>query len=472
MKKNKTSVKFVCSSCGYESIQWYGKCPNCGEWETLKEFRESRGDKGNLGGVRALGENKPIKLSEITTNKFERFSSGIAELDRVLGGGFIPGEVVLLAGEPGVGKSTLLLNLGEKGDLGETGEKGKGTIVYVTGEESPQQIKQRAERLGVTGENLIILAETGVERVIGEIGEIRGKGESIRLLIIDSVQTLWSEGIEGAVGSISQVKGCTQKLIQLGKSTGIAIVLIGQINKEGEIAGPMMLSHMVDAVLFLEGERFTELRLLRGLKNRFGPTDEVGVFRMSEKGMEEVKNPSELFLEGNEREGENKGKIGGITVCIIEGTRPMLLEIQALVTKSSLAIPRRVVSGVDYNRVSLLAAVLQKILHLPLYDQDIFVKVSGGFRIAEPAADLGICLAIVSSFKNLPIAPKTVAFGEVGLLGEVRKVAGEEKRMKEAKKLGFSDVLSSQTVKSLDEAAKKIIIENKREIKGIGQVDF
>lgn len=428
----------------------------------MKEFREDKGNKGNKGKTGRLEKSSPIKLSDITTNKFERFSSGIGELDRVLGGGFVPGEVVLLAGEPGIGKSTLLLSLGERGKRGKMGEEGKGTIVYVSGEESPPQIKERAERLGVTGENIMILAETGVERIIGVIGEIRDIGGNIQLLVIDSVQTLWSEEIDGAVGSVSQVKGCTQKLIELAKTYGIAIVLIGQINKEGEIAGPMMLSHMVDAVLFLEGERFTELRLLRGLKNRFGPTDEVGVFKMSEKGMEEVNNPSEIFLgekphfADSESDWRGKGEVGSIVICAMEGTRPMLLEIQALITKSPLAVPRRVVSGVDYNRVSLLTAVLQKNLHIPLYDQDIFIKTGGGFKVNEPAGDLGICLAIISSFKNLPIAPKTVAFGEVGLLGEVRRVNGEEKRIKEAKKLGFSNILSSSSIKNLSQAVGKI----------------
>ncbi|MGB9637516.1 MAG: magnesium chelatase domain-containing protein, partial [Microgenomates group bacterium] len=272
------------------------------------------------------------------------------------------------------------------------------------------------------------------------------------LLIIDSVQTLWSEEIEGAPGSVSQVKWCTQKLIELAKKSGIIIVLIGQINKEGEIAGPMMLSHMVDCVLFLEGERFSDLRLLRGLKNRFGPVDEVGVLRMTDKGMQEVKNPSEMFLGDHQKE-----KAGAIVICAIEGTRPMLLEIQALVTQSALPVPRRVVLGLDYNRVLLIIAVLQKILRLPLYNQEIIVKVGGGFKISEPAADLGIALAIISSFRNKPVVPKTAVFGEVGLLGEVRRVSGEEKRTKEAKKLGFTNILSSSTVRDLQEAIKAIV---------------
>jgi len=430
----KTSTKFVCNSCGYESVEWYGKCPSCGGWNTMVEFRESREEKGKTrlrpDGQRDFGEARPIKLSEIKISSVGRLSSGIGELDRVLGGGFIAGEIVLLAGEPGVGKSTLLLALADF------------KLFYVSGEESADQIKHRAQRLGIVGQNITVFSETQVEKIIEEISDSA-------VLIVDSVQTLWSENIEGSPGSISQVKGCTQMLVEFAKKTGIIVLLVGQINKEGEIAGPMMLSHMVDCVLFLEGERFTELRLLRGLKNRFGPTDEVGVFQMTEKGMKPVENPSELFLKG----GGMGEKVGAVTVCAMEGTRPMLLEIQALVTQTSLPIPRRVVLGLDYNRVMLLIAVLQKILHLPLYNQEIIVKVSGGFKISEPAADLGIALAIVSSFKDKPLNPKTCAFGEVGLLGEIRRVGGEEKRIKEAKKLGFTNILSSGTTKNLKQVS-------------------
>ncbi len=400
----------------------------------MVEFRESREEKGKTrlrpDGQRDFGEARPIKLSEIKISSVGRLSSGIGELDRVLGGGFIAGEIVLLAGEPGVGKSTLLLALADF------------KLFYVSGEESADQIKHRAQRLGIVGQNITVFSETQVEKIIEEISDSA-------VLIVDSVQTLWSENIEGSPGSISQVKGCTQMLVEFAKKTGIIVLLVGQINKEGEIAGPMMLSHMVDCVLFLEGERFTELRLLRGLKNRFGPTDEVGVFQMTEKGMKPVENPSELFLKG----GGMGEKVGAVTVCAMEGTRPMLLEIQALVTQTSLPIPRRVVLGLDYNRVMLLIAVLQKILHLPLYNQEIIVKVSGGFKISEPAADLGIALAIVSSFKDKPLNPKTCAFGEVGLLGEIRRVGGEEKRIKEAKKLGFTNILSSGTTKNLKQVS-------------------
>ena len=443
----------------------------------MVEFRESRGGvkRGETrlrpADLAGSGEARPQKLSEIKTSVMQRFSSGIEELDRVLGSGFIPGSVILLAGEPGIGKSTLLLEIAKVGDLRKLGKlRESRNILYVSGEESAQQVKIRAERLGVRGENLLLLAETNVEKILSEVenekwevGREMGVGSEKRknnltsnfsppLLIIDSIQTLWSEDFEGSPGSVGQVKGCTQKLLEFAKKNDITVILVGHVTKEGEVAGPMMLAHMVDVVLFLEGERFTELRLLRGLKNRFGPTDEVGVFKMTEKGMEEVVNPSELFLQES-RNG--KGEVGSVTICAMEGTRPMLVEIQALVTQSALAIPRRVALGVDYNRVLLLSAVLQKSLNLALYNQDIIVKVAGGFKLNEPAADLGICLAIISSFKNSPVPSKTCVFGEVGLLGEIRRVNGEKKRKKEAKKLGFTKVLSSETVKSLREAVKQ-----------------
>ena len=436
MKKQLT--QFVCSDCGYESVQWYGKCPSCGQWNTMVEFKIQKSRlRQDFGGQAKLktDEVKPIRLSEIKTPVSGRLSSGIGELDRVLGNGFVPGEVVLLAGEPGVGKSTLLLGL--QNDL----------IVYVSGEESPDQLKSRSDRLGLEKDNLLVLPETQIEKVIETV--IGAKPE---IVVVDSVQTVWSDEIEGSPGSISQVKYCTQKLIEMAKKTNVSVILVGQINKEGEIAGPMMLSHMVDCVLFLEGERFADLRLLRGLKNRFGPTDETGVFRMTGKGMEEVSNPSDLFM----GEEGGKGKEGAVAACILEGTRPVLMEIQALVTQSFTAIPRRVALGVDYNRLVLLSSVLQKVLNLPLYNQDIFVKVGGGFKVSEPAGDLGICLAVLSSFKNRPVKPKTCVFGEVGLLGEVRRVNGEEKRIKEAKKLGFVNILSAGNTSNLRELSTSI----------------
>ncbi|HUV72348.1 MAG TPA: DNA repair protein RadA [Clostridia bacterium] len=442
----RTSTQFVCKDCGYESLRWMGKCPNCGEWNTFQEFKTPASAHPNrrasVGQAKLkVSEARPIKLSEIKAIKSQRIPSRIGELDRVLGNGFVQGSVVLLAGEPGIGKSTLLLELC----------KNLALVLYVCGEESVEQVKLRAQRLGLEGKDLLLLPETNVEAIIEKIPQSANKSSSF--LIIDSIQTLWSEEIDAYPGSISQVRGCSQKILEYAKKNGITVVLVGHVTKEGAIAGPMILSHMVDTVLFLEGERFADLRLLRGIKNRFGPTDEVGVFRMEEKGMQEVKNPSELFLEEEKTIGK---EAGNVNICVMEGTRPMLLEIQALVTQSALAVPRRVVNGVDYNRVLLLTAVIQKSLGIPLYNQDIFVKVAGGFKVSEPAVDLGICLSIISSFKNQPMPLKTCVFGEVGLLGEVRRVGGEEKREKEAKKLGFKQILSPKTVKSLREAAKAL----------------
>ncbi|MDZ4209754.1 MAG: DNA repair protein RadA [Candidatus Curtissbacteria bacterium] len=469
----KVSSNFVCSQCGYDSLQWFGKCPGCGEWNTLVEFRESKASK-NKSSVNRNVPVTPVKLSEIKSFSVQRFSSQIGELDRVLGGGFVPGSVILLAGDPGIGKSTLLLQAAASIGVGwvmgsesspKTHNSFPSPVYYISGEESPEQIKVRAERLGLKNPSILFLNETDVDEIIRVVGaNVVGYVESLTtqnspsLLIIDSIQTLYSSDFEGTPGSVSQVKGCSQKLIELAKKKGITTILVGHVTKEGEVAGPMMLSHMVDVVLFMEGERFADLRMLRGLKNRFGPTDEVGVFRMTNDGMEAVENPSEIFLTNS---GGTDGQIGSVIVCAMEGTRPILLEIQALVTQSALAIPRRVVSGIDYNRVVLLSAVLQKTAGLSLYNQDIFVKVAGGFKIAEPAADLAVCLAIASSYSNKPVPSKVCVFGEVGLLGEIRTVSNEAKRTKEAKRLGFSKVLNSGEVGNIREAIKILKVEDR-----------
>jgi len=472
----KASTQFVCQQCGYSTPQWFGRCPSCGEWNTLAEMRISAKVKSEKLKVKSL-ETKPLRLAEIKTSTKNRISTGIEEFDRVLGGGLVTGSVVLLAGEPGIGKSTLLLQLceamekgikGVKGTRGTEGTKGVGgRILYVSGEESEEQIKIRAERLGIKTENLLLMNETEGERILGEIGELGwvvGSESGTRdedgenrptthnsfppLVIIDSIQTLYSEDLTGPPGSIGQVKECAAKLINFTKLSGIPLILVGQVTKEGDIAGPMTLAHMVDVVLFLEGERFQSLRLLRGIKNRFGPTDEVGVFEMTDKGMIGVDNPSKLFL------GTFQTVPGSITFCAMEGTRPILVEIQALVTKSFLAVPRRVANGIDYNRLVMLTAVLQKSLSLPLWDQDIYLNIAGGFKVGERAADLAVCLAIISSFKNKPLPPKTCAFGEIGLLGEIRRVAQEEKREKESRRLGFAKIISSKNARNLGEVVK------------------
>jgi len=480
-------INFVCKQCGYSSSQWYGKCPNCGEWNSLVEFRETMG-RQKTEDRRLKTEGGPKKLTEIEMSAKNRLPTGVEEFDRVVGSGLVPGSVVLLAGEPGIGKSTLLLQIaaevgkGIKGTRGTSGSEGE-RILYISGEESAEQIKLRAERLGIKANNLFIQSETNVEKILEEIenlGEdikilgyedIKGKEEKKQkppnvlipkefheanisqypniLVIIDSVQTLWSENLEGTAGSVSQVKETTAQLINLVKAKNIPLILVGQVTKEGAIAGPMTLAHMVDTVLFLEGERFQSLRLLRGIKNRFGPTDEIGVFEMTEKGMIGVENPAKVFL------GPLQAVPGSIIFCAMEGSRPILVEIQALVTKSFLAVPRRVANGIDYNRLVMLTAVLQKSLNLPLWDQDIYLNIAGGFKVSEPAADLAICLAIISSFKNKALPSKTCAFGEVGLLGEVRRVAQEEKREKEVKRLGFANLITSKSVKNLFQANKE-----------------
>lgn len=431
----KLRSSFVCQQCGYETPQWYGKCPNCGEWNTLVETVKEQAVSRQSSVVRKNAA-VPQKLSDVKHIEKNRLKSGFGEFDRVMGGGIVPGSVTLLAGDPGIGKSTLLLHV-----LGSVGG------LYISGEESAEQVKLRAKRLGIGGENIRILAETSVESIIGTLSEKTQQ----KLVIVDSIQTLTSSDLEGMAGSVGQIRHCAEVLIQAAKSQGIPVMIIGHVTKEGAIAGPKVLEHMVDAVLYLEGERFANARILRTLKNRFGAIEEVGIFEMAEKGLVEVSNPSALFLQDRV-----KNVPGSIVTVILEGTRPMLVEIQSLVVPTQLAIPRRVGSGVDYNRLQLLVAILSKRLNLPLGGFDIFVNVSGGLKIAEPAADFAIALAILSSFKNVPVSPTVAAFGEVGLLGEIRRVGSEERRIKEAKRLGFTTIYSTDTVRSIIQGAKLV----------------
>lgn len=426
----KLRASYVCQQCGYETPQWYGKCPNCNEWNTLIEtVKEVAGStKGSSLHVRPASA-APQKLSQVKHIEKNRLKSAFGEFDRVVGGGIVPGSVTLLAGDPGIGKSTLLLHI-----LGSVGG------LYISGEESAEQVKLRAKRLGIDGENISILAETNAENIVGALATTPEKS----LVIVDSIQTLSSSDLEGMAGSVGQIRHSAEILIAAAKTQGIPMIIIGHVTKEGAIAGPKVLEHMVDAVLYLEGERFANARILRTLKNRFGAIEEVGIFEMAEEGLKEVSNPSALFLQDRV-----KNVPGSAVTVILEGTRPMLVEIQALVVPTQLAMPRRVASGVDYNRLQLLVAILSKRLNLPLGGFDVFVNVSGGLKIAEPAADLAIAMAIFSSFKNKALDPKAAAFGEVGLLGEVRRVGSEDRRVKEAKRLGFPTVYSPQTVKNL-----------------------
>ncbi|OGF99102.1 DNA repair protein RadA, partial [Candidatus Gottesmanbacteria bacterium RBG_13_37_7] len=356
------------------------------------------------------------------------------EVDQVLGGGLVPGSLILLAGDPGIGKSTLTLQV--VSNIGG---------LYVSGEESAEQVKLRAERLGIKNNKILILPETNAETIIGEA---LANKEDIKLIVIDSIQTLWSEELSGAPGSIGQVRECTLKLLEIAKKEHFSIILVGHVTKEGTIAGPKTLEHIVDTVLYLEGDRFQSLRLLRTSKNRFGPVDEVGVFSMEEKGMKEVENPSELFL------GNREKSSGSVVIVTLEGTRPLLVEVQALTIASNMPLPRRVGNGINNNRLQMLVAIIQKHLRLPLGNFDIFVNVASGLKVYEPAADLGICLAVISSFKNKPILTKIAVIGEVGLLGEIRMVIGLERRIKEAKKLGFSNIISPKSFSNIVSLSK------------------
>ena len=427
----KSITKFICQQCGYESSGWLGRCPECGEWNALVETVVSTGngklkiENGKLG--------KPQRLSEIKSIKQDRLKTGIGEFDRVLGGGIVPGSVVLVAGEPGIGKSTLLLQLAAKiGGL------------YVTGEESLQQIKIRAERLGVKNKDLLFLAETNVDTIVSQL-----ESQNWSAVIVDSIQTLYTSELTGTTGSVGQVKECSGRILRIAKNRGIPVFLIGHVTKAGAIAGPKVLEHMVDTVLNIEGERFGAARLLRATKNRFGATDEVGVFEMGDKGMVAVDNPSKLFL------ANRVVKVpGSVVVATMEGTRPVLVEIQALVVPTQLAIPRRIGQGIDYNRLQLIAAVLTKRLNLPLASFDVYVNVVGGLRIEEPAADLGVALAIYCSFKNIAVASKTIVFGELGLLGEIREVSQSGTRNKEARRLGFTTIISPEKFSSINQVIR------------------
>lgn len=430
----KLRSSYVCQQCGYETPQWYGKCPNCNEWNTLIETVKEIGApaKGGIARERAPLV-APLKLSDVRHIEKNRIKSALTEFDRVVGGGIVPGSVTLLAGDPGIGKSTLLLHV-----IGAIGG------LYISGEESAEQVKLRAKRLGIEGKNISILPETNAENIVAALSSLTEK----QLVVVDSIQTLSSSELEGMAGSVGQIRHSAELLIAAAKMKGIPMIIIGHVTKEGNIAGPKVLEHMVDAVLYLEGERFANARILRTLKNRFGAVEEVGIFEMVGAGLKEVSNPSALFLQDRVTNVP-----GSVVTVVLEGTRPMLVEIQALVVPTQLAMPRRVASGVDYNRLQLLVAILSKRLNVPLGGFDIFVNVSGGLKVAEPAADLAIGLAILSSFKNKPLDPKAVAFGEVGLLGEVRRVSSEDRRLNEAKRLGFPRMFTPTTIKNITQGA-------------------
>ena len=427
-KKNNTV--FVCNNCGYESGKWLGKCPACNEWNTFVEEKVINLKASSGSGKKESAE--VVKLNEVVKKESTRIKTNIGELDRVLGGGFVNGSLTLLGGEPGIGKSTIILQICQSINV-------DGNILYVSGEESAEQIKLRADRLNIKKDNLLFLAETDIDLVEAAIEKTNAK-----FVIIDSIQTMYSEEITSAPGSVSQVRDITAKVMKMCKQKEITTIIIGHVTKDGNIAGPRVLEHMVDTVLYLEGERYFSYRILRGVKNRFGSTNEIGMFEMQNEGLVEIINPSKILI--SERD-ENQA--GSVIVTSLEGTRSLMLELQALTTPSVFGLPRRNSIGIDYNRVTLLVAVLEKKAGMNLGSQDIYLNVVGGMKLSEPATDLGVVLAIASSFKNISIKEDVIAIGEVGLTGEVRAVNMIEKRIKEAEKMGYKTCIIPESNKKL-----------------------
>lgn len=422
---SKAKTKFVCSDCGYESAKWMGRCPGCHAWNTMSEYVEKVARRrSGLQPSLAVSE-KPRSITEVESSRDPRIRTNIGELDRVLGGGIVPGSLTLVGGDPGIGKSTLLLQASNS--LAEQGLK----VLYISGEESARQTKLRADRLGVASPNLYVLCETDLEQMQVSIDEL-----SPDLLVVDSIQTVYLPSLDSAPGSVSQVRECTSQFMRIAKVNGIATILVGHVTKEGAIAGPRLLEHMVDCVLYFEGERHHTYRMLRAVKNRFGSTNEMGIFEMRESGLREVLNPSEIFL--SERP---TGVSGSVVVASMEGTRPVLVELQALVSTTNFPSPRRTATGVDHNRLVLIMAVLEKRLGLFMQNQDAYINVAGGLKLDEPAVDLAIAISLVSSYRDVPAGAGDVVIGEVGLTGEVRAVSRVEQRVKEAEKLGFRRII-------------------------------
>ena len=456
MAKGKTTA-FFCKECGFESAKWLGQCPGCREWNSFVEEPVAKTEASGKRGISSTGSGgltggkiKPARLSEIQLDEQDRMKTGYEELDRVLGGGVVRGSLVLVGGDPGIGKSTLLLQVCRNLALAEK------KVLYISGEESLKQIKLRANRIGEVKGDLLFLCETNLDLIEAAIQE-----EQPDVVIIDSIQTMFREEISSAPGSVSQVRESTNLLMQIAKGKGIAIFIVGHVTKEGVVAGPRVLEHMVDTVLYFEGERSASYRIIRGVKNRFGSTNEIGVFEMIESGLAEVKNPSEFMLSGRPEDAS-----GAVVACSMEGTRPIMIEVQALITPTAFGMPRRTAAGTDYNRVNLLMAVLEKRGHYDLSHFDAYVNITGGLRMNEPALDLAILMAIVSSMKDRAIDSKTIIFGEVGLSGEVRAVSMAQQRVNEAKKLGFHTCILPRI--SLDkmgavDGIKLIGVENVRE---------
>ena len=455
MAKGKKTV-FFCQNCGHEESKWLGQCPACKEWNTFVEEKVtvSRGSTSAASEAGKERASKVVTLSSVSVEEDERIRTGIAELDRVLGGGIVQGSLVLVGGDPGIGKSTLLLQVCQR--LSDAGKN----VLYISGEESLKQIKLRADRMGRFSDSLYLLCETNLDLIRQTI-----ERQKPDVVVIDSIQTMYNEEVGSAPGSVSQVRESTNVLMQLAKGMNISIFIVGHVTKEGTVAGPRVLEHMVDTVLYFEGDRHASYRILRGVKNRFGSTNEIGVFEMRKEGLVEVENPSEFMLSGRPEHAS-----GSVVACAMEGTRPILMEIQALVCRSNFGMPRRTAAGLDYNRVNLLMAVLEKRAGLPLSNYDAYVNIVGGIRMNEPAADLGIVMAIASSYKNRPVPEDAIVFGEVGLSGEVRAVTMPEQRVAEARKLGFKTcIIPEVSLKALQGVSGKPGI-NIMGVKSVNQV--
>ncbi len=443
----KSISKFVCNSCGAEYVRWQGKCNQCNGWETLVEVKIAQNQNSKIKN-QSFGTASPlISLDKVDSKNFERIKTNIGEFDRVLGGGVVLGSLVLLGGDPGIGKSTLLL----QSLVGISKNKDIEKILYISGEESAQQIKLRAERLQIKEEKIYLLAENDLENIVATI-----ETEKPNLVIVDSIQTVFSGNIASASGSIAQVKNATEQLMRIAKTTNVPIFIIGHVTKDGGIAGPKTLEHLVDVVLYLEGDRYQSFRILRGIKNRFGKTSEVGIFEMEQEGMVEVANPSKVFLE--ER---LEGASGVAVSAIVEGNRPFLVEIQALTAKSYFGYPKRTASGYDLNRLNLLIAIIEKRAGVDLSTHDVYLNIVGGIKVRENAVDLAVAMSIISAVKNQPIASSTAIFGELGLSGEVRSVPNLEKRVEEAVRLGFATLLLPRLTKGANIKSKVKVVEVK-----------
>lgn len=431
---------YVCAECGYESPKWYGKCPGCSNWNTMQEEIKESAKGSSISQRRVSAYAKPVSVNEISTKDEERFDTGFKELNRVLGGGIVKGSLVLLGGDPGIGKSTILMQICK--NLSNL------NILYVSGEESKRQLRLRADRLGLTDSNLMIMTETDVEIIAEEI-----KSQKPDLVMIDSIQTMMIRELSSSAGSITQVRESTNLIMHTAKDYDIPVMVVGHVNKEGSIAGPKVLEHIVDTVLYFEGDKQMSCRILRAVKNRFGSTNEIGVFEMTDKGLQEVENPSQMMLSGRP-----KGVSGTVVTCSLEGTRPILTEIQGLATQSGYGNPRRMSTGFDYNRLSMLLAVLEKRAGYYFNNMDAFVNIVGGLRIDEPAVDLAICMALISSLKDTPVLENAVVFGEVGLAGEIRSISQAQQRVSEAVRLGFDKIiLPYHNAKNVDNMGAEVI---------------